>query len=159
MRMTLIVVPSIISTPLGRSVERAGSVLKLHFSVVILVELVEPRYCGPYLTGKTLSTFTEPGCRKSNCADDDRTFAVDLNQRLEFEGNGSVIMKDGKPAGNDASGKALRSELGQGRLWPAGGWHRRSTPSSGNTRAFWNLRFRANNRLVHRNKQRRYSIT
>ena len=24
------------------------------------------------------------------------------------------------------------SELGQGRLWPVGGWHSRSTPSSGN---------------------------
>src|ERR1700692_1840827 len=27
------------------------------------------------------------------------------------------------------------------RLWPTGGWHSRSTPSSGNTRAFPHLRF------------------
>src|SRR5450755_1754316 len=33
------------------------------------------------------------------------------------------------------------SEWGQGRLWPAGGWHSRSIPSSGNTRAFRHLRF------------------
>jgi hypothetical protein len=33
------------------------------------------------------------------------------------------------------------SALGQGRLWPAGEWHSRSTPSSGNTRAFGHLRF------------------
>jgi hypothetical protein len=30
---------------------------------------------------------------------------------------------------------------GQGRRWPTGGWHGRSTPSSGNTRAFPHLRF------------------
>jgi hypothetical protein len=29
------------------------------------------------------------------------------------------------------------SQLGQGRLWLAGGWHSGSIPSSGNTRAFW----------------------
>ena len=29
----------------------------------------------------------------------------------------------------------------KGGLWPAGGWHSRSTPSSGNTRAFRHLRF------------------
>jgi hypothetical protein len=33
------------------------------------------------------------------------------------------------------------SQMGQGRLWPVGGWHSRSTPSSGNTRAFRHLRF------------------
>ena len=33
------------------------------------------------------------------------------------------------------------SQLGQGPLWPAGEWHSRSTPSSGNTRAFGHLRF------------------
>jgi hypothetical protein len=36
---------------------------------------------------------------------------------------------------------AVESALGQGRLWPAGEWHSRSTPSSGNTRAFGHLRF------------------
>jgi hypothetical protein len=33
------------------------------------------------------------------------------------------------------------SASGQGRPWPAGRWHGRSTPSSGNTRAFRHLRF------------------
>jgi hypothetical protein len=33
------------------------------------------------------------------------------------------------------------SEMGQRRLWPAGGWHSRSTPSSGNIRAFRHLHF------------------
>jgi hypothetical protein len=28
------------------------------------------------------------------------------------------------------------SLVGQGRLWPTGEWHSRSTPSSGNARAF-----------------------
>jgi hypothetical protein len=35
----------------------------------------------------------------------------------------------------------LMSESGQGRPWPSGGWHSRSSPSSGNTRAFPHLRF------------------
>ena len=39
-----------------------------------------------------------------------------------------------------AEATCLRSEVGQGRLWPAGGWHSRSTPSSGNTGAFRSLR-------------------
>jgi hypothetical protein len=30
---------------------------------------------------------------------------------------------------------------GQGRLWPTGEWHSRSTPSSGNARAFPHSRF------------------
>jgi hypothetical protein len=33
------------------------------------------------------------------------------------------------------------SAPGQGRPWPTGRWHSRSTPSSGNTRAFRHLRF------------------
>ena len=33
------------------------------------------------------------------------------------------------------------SPLGQGPLWPAGGWHSRSTPSFGIPRAFQHLRF------------------
>src|SRR5450756_646013 len=33
------------------------------------------------------------------------------------------------------------SQLGQGPPWPADGWHSRSTPSSGNKRAFRHLRF------------------
>jgi hypothetical protein len=36
---------------------------------------------------------------------------------------------------------AQRTALGQGRLWPAGGWHSRSTPSFGIPRAFTHLRF------------------
>ena len=35
---------------------------------------------------------------------------------------------------------ASRSLLGQGRVWPAGGLHSRSTPSSGNTPSFRHLR-------------------
>jgi hypothetical protein len=31
--------------------------------------------------------------------------------------------------------------LGQGPLWPAGGWHSRSTPVSEMPGAFWHLRF------------------
>jgi hypothetical protein len=33
------------------------------------------------------------------------------------------------------------SEAGQGRLWSAGGWHSRSTPSFGIPGAFRHLRF------------------
>ena len=47
-----------------------------------------------------------------------------------------------------ATPKRAMSVLGQGRLWPAGGWHSRSTPSSGNTRAFWYLRFVPNPEVV-----------
>jgi hypothetical protein len=41
------------------------------------------------------------------------------------------------------------SQLGQGRLWPAGGWHSRSTPSSGNTPCVPALALRAKMRNPH----------
>jgi hypothetical protein len=37
-------------------------------------------------------------------------------------------------------GSLWMSQLGQGRLRRAGGWHSRSTPSSGSTRTFLQLR-------------------
>jgi hypothetical protein len=45
--------------------------------------------------------------------------------------SGPALVNDGAP----------RRSVGQGRPWPTGGWHSRSTPSSGNTRAFRHLRF------------------
>jgi hypothetical protein len=47
---------------------------------------------------------------------------------------------DGNPRTKNHDESAI-SEMGQGRLWPTGEWHSRSTPSSGNARAFPHLRF------------------
>ncbi len=51
----------------------------------------------------------------------------------------------GQVSANDSEGTwlsvPLRSALGQGRLWQAGGWHSRSTPAPEIPRAFQLLRF------------------
>jgi len=44
--------------------------------------------------------------------------------------------------------RAVKSVVGQGRLWPTGEWHSRSTPSSGNTRCVPALTLRAINGLL-----------
>ena len=44
--------------------------------------------------------------------------------------------------------RAVKSVVGQGRLWPTGEWHSRSTPSFGNSRCVPALTLRAMNGLA-----------